>query len=83
MKITVESTSEVVTLVTNEGTRRATEVQARVWEGETESGIRVVCLIARIAVKADQDCTQFERELCEMKLPTIEALKAFPLRLIL
>lgn len=83
MKITVESTAEVVTLVTADGRRTPTEIQARIWEGQTESGIKVTCLIARIAVKKDQDCSQFEKELHEQKTPSTEALQAFPLRLII
>lgn len=82
MKITIESTSEIVILEHFEGSE-VLSIPARVWEGATESGVRVVCLIARIAVKDDQDCTQFEKELLEIKPPTMEAVRAFPLRLVL
>ncbi len=74
MKITIESTTEIVTL--NDS------VQARVWEGETASGIKVQCLITRIAVHKGDDCSQFEAELTEQKPPTI-AERAFPSCMIL
>jgi hypothetical protein len=57
-------------------------VPARVWEGETASGVKVQCLITRIAVHKDQDQSQFEAELAEQSPPT-EGLRSFPLRLIL
>ncbi len=74
MKLTIESTTEIVTL--NDS------VQARVWEGETASGIKVQCLITRIAVHKSEDCSQFEKELREQKPPTVEE-RAFPARMIL
>jgi hypothetical protein len=74
MKLTIESTEAVVTV---------NGVPARIWEGTSESGVRVFCLVTRVAVQRDQDCTQFERELQECRTPTLEALEAFPLRLLL
>ncbi len=44
MKITIESTSKIVTVETRNG-----PIQARVWQGETESGIPVHAFITRIA----------------------------------
>lgn len=77
MKITIESTDKVVNLVGNGG-----ELLCRVWEGQTDSGVRVHCFIPRVAAKDDQDLSQFERELkeCRMASPEIYCL---PLRLIL
>jgi hypothetical protein len=74
VKITIESTSEIVTL--NDG------VQARVWEGETESGVKVQCLITRIAALKTDDLSQFDRELNEQREP-IAAARAFPLRMLI
>ena len=54
-------------------------VPARVWEGETESGIPVLCLVTRVAVAKDQPCEQFERELQEHRPPTPDAA-VFPTR---
>jgi hypothetical protein len=56
-------------------------VPARVWEGVTGSGVRVHCLITRIAAHKDDDLTQFEAELIEHRPPTTP--RVFPLRLIL
>lgn len=84
MKITVESTSKIVTLYVG-----GHEVPARVWQGETQDGTPVQCFITRIAPEIpktdphiDQLTQQFERELqrCADPRPTIEAI---PLRMII
>ena len=80
MKITIESTSRVVTVQQGGD---GTPVNCRVWEGQTDSGIPVFCLIPRIAAKADQDLSQFERELKECAVPSVEAFAVWPLRMIL
>jgi hypothetical protein len=74
MKITIESTSLVV---------NANGIDCRVWEGSTEGGVKVQCLIPRISVKKDQDCSQFEAELKEMKAPSVDAQMCYPLRMVL
>lgn len=38
-------------------------VAGRMWEGHTANGTPIMAFIARIAVKFDQDQTEFEREL--------------------
>ena len=73
MKITIESTSKVVTL---------NGVDARIWEGHTASGIPVHCFITRIGVARDQDTKQFESELEEMKAPSAE-VASYSMRMIL
>jgi hypothetical protein len=74
MKIIIQSTTKIVTI---DG------VPARVWEGETESGIKVHAYITRIAISKDEpDSTQFETELSEQKAPSVE-VEAIPMRLIL
>jgi hypothetical protein len=77
MKITVESTDKIVDLL-----NESSVIACRVWEGQTESGVKVHCFIPRIAAKADQDLSQFERELQEMRPASVE-IAAIPLRLIL
>lgn len=77
MKITIESTSQIVTIV-----QGVAEITARVWEGQTESGIKVACLIPRIMASRADDLTQFDAELKEQRAPTAE-LDAFPLRMII
>jgi hypothetical protein len=74
MKITIESTTMIV---------EANGVQCRVWEGETEHGVKIQCLIPRIAAKKGQDLTQFEAELKEQAPPSADAIQVFPLRMIL
>jgi hypothetical protein len=73
MKLTIESTTKIVT---------ANGIQCRVWEGKTESGVEVSCLIPRIAVKDGQDTEQFESELQEMAPPSPE-IEAWPLKMII
>jgi hypothetical protein len=74
MKITIESTSKIIHL---------NDVPARIWEGQTESGIKVHCFITRIAIDKDETrIEEFEQELKEQKVPTPE-IEAYSLRLIL
>jgi hypothetical protein len=73
MTITIESTSKVVSL---------NGVACRVWEGQTVSGVKVHCYIPRICAKDDQDLTQFERELQEQRVPSVECA-GIPLWMIL
>lgn len=74
MKITIESTSKVVQL---------NGVPARIWEGQTDTGIKVHCYITRISIDKDEpDASQFEKELQEHRAPSAE-LEAIPLRMIL
>jgi hypothetical protein len=77
MKITIESTTQMVMLEETKG-----EVLCRVWEGETDTGIKVQVLIPRIAAKKGQNLEQFEREMIETRPPSAE-VRAFPARMIL
>ena len=73
MKVTIESTTKIVS---------ADGIQCRVWEGKTERGVEITCLIPRIAVKNGQDTEQFEVELQETRSPSDE-IEAWPMRMIL
>jgi hypothetical protein len=77
LKITIESTSKLVEIQV-----KGTWVPARVWEGQTESGIKVHCYITRIAAGINEDLGQFERELQEQAAPSAE-IQAIPLRMII
>jgi hypothetical protein len=77
MTITLTPTTRLVDVVTAQGT-----VQARIWEGETASGIAVVAMITRIAVAKTDDLTEFGRELQEQRPPS-PAAEAFPARMVL
>ncbi len=72
MKITIESTTKTVF---------ANNVECRVWEGKTSTGVEVECLIVRIAASKTEDLSQFEAELKEQRPPSVQT--AFPLRLVL
>jgi hypothetical protein len=85
MKITIESTSKIVTLVVN-----GNDCPARIWQGYTEhSNIPVQCFITMIApeipesdLRIDELTAQFEYELRRVAKPrpTVEAI---PLRMII
>lgn len=71
MKITVESTTEIVYI---------NGIPARVWEGQTESGINMHCYITRIAIDENEPrVDEFEAELQEQKKPVV----AYPLYLFI
>lgn len=76
MKITIENTTKIVEL---------NGVEARVWEGTTDTGIPVHCFITRIAVDINDEAAneQFRRELAEQKPPSAAVDAAYPLRMIL
>jgi hypothetical protein len=73
MKMTIESTTKIV---------KANGIDCRVWEGETERGVKVQVLIPRVAVKNGQDVSQFEAELQEHAAPSVDT-QVFPMRMIL
>jgi len=74
LKVTIQNTSEVVMI---------NGIPARIWEGESESGIKVHCYITRIAVaEKETRLEDFERELEEQAPPSAE-LQIIPLRMIL
>ena len=74
MEIIIRSTERIV---------KVNDFPSRVWEGETDTGIPVICLIPRIAVPEGQDQTQFRAELKEHQPPSEQAIQAFPLKFVL
>jgi hypothetical protein len=74
MIIQIESTTKIIEL---------NGVPARVWEGITDSGIKVHAFITRIGIDKDETrIEEFAKELLEQKTPTPE-IEAIPLRMIL
>jgi hypothetical protein len=78
VKITIESTTKLVTMEI-----RGASVPARVWQGQTESGVPVQAFITRIAPeipqsdpRIDELTADFERELqrCADPRPTVQAI---------
>jgi hypothetical protein len=53
-------------------------IESRLWEGKTESGIPVHCLIVRIAVNKEADQSEFEKELLYCDPPSPASNAAFP-----
>ncbi|MFO1081911.1 MAG: hypothetical protein U1E23_14930 [Reyranellaceae bacterium] len=79
MKMTIESTKQIVTIETREGGR----VPARVWLGVTDGGVECQLLIAQIAVHREADNSAFERELDERPPKPMEGQRAFDPRFFL
>jgi hypothetical protein len=77
MRVSLESTTKIVRLMVD-----GREVPARIWEGQTESGIPCHAYITRIAVADGLDASEFERELVEHRRAT-PAVDAIPARLII
>ena len=80
MKITIENTDKLVMFAVN-----GNEVPARVWQGETSTGIPVQVFITRIAPeipRVDPRNEEFARELKECAAPRL-TIEAIPLRMIL
>lgn len=75
MKITIESTSKIVEL---------NGIPARIWEGQTKSGIKVHCFVTRVAIDQDElRVSEFEKELQKTRTPSPELEKYYPSKLIL
>lgn len=80
MKITISPTSKIVTCKPGP---LETGIQARVWEGHTENGIKVHCLVTRVAVGKDEPrIEEFHQALQEVNAPSAE-IEAYPTRLII
>lgn len=77
MKVILENTTKIVRLIVD-----GREVPARIWEGQTDSGIPCHAYITRIAVADGLDSTEFERELLSMRRATPQ-VEAIPTRLII
>lgn len=76
MIVTLENTTKVVEL---------NGIPARVWEGTTESGTKIIAFITRISIPEDASAEvkqQFEKELTQTKPPSAE-IQAIPLKLII
>lgn len=76
MKLIIESIDKIVTV---------NGVPARIWEGNTESGIPVHAYITLVAIAQDappEHVAEFERELREVRPPSA-VVSAIPTRLVL
>ena len=85
MKITIENTTKIVTLQTEDGGT----MPARVWQGETDTGIPVQVFVTRIAPEIkrshseiDTLTAQFDAELQACATPR-SSVTGIPLHLIL
>lgn len=80
MKITIESTSEVLDIAVPGGGT----VPARIWKGFTDGGVPVDCYVTRISPQTHDSAhiAQFESELRSCRTPSRE-LGAVSFRMIL
>lgn len=82
MNITIYPTDKIIQLT---GAEEQKGVPARIWEGLTDSGIKVQAFLTRIAIGADEPPAvqeQFRKELQETQPPSAP-VAAYPLRLVL
>ncbi len=80
MTITIENTTRTVQVHTS---LQWYGVQARIWEGRTESGIPVICAVISVAVADTERQVEFEKELTATRPPSTAACVAFPMRMVL
>lgn len=83
MRVKLESTTKIVELHSQDGV-----VSARVWQGETESGVPVLAFITRIVPRVTQDHPEFERLVAEFehelqRQEPATCVQAIPLRMII
>ena len=57
-------------------------IPCRIWEGETESGIKMHAFISRVAIGKDENAEEFDRELQQCAAPSV-AVEFIPGRLII
>jgi acyl-CoA hydrolase len=75
-------------IITMQNTTKVVEfngVPARVWEGETDKGVKVHCYVTRVAVDENERpdiLTDFQRELKECNKPSAE-VESIPARMVL
>lgn len=79
MKVTIESTTRMVEVTMQYS---GAQMMCRVWEGVTESGVKVQMMVPRVACLASENQAEFEAELLETRAPMASVL-AFPLRMVL
>jgi len=78
MKITIQSTTKIVELGYGGDT-----IPARIWEGETESGIKVHCFITRVVTANDETRAAEFRAQLEECWPPSEEIEFYPSRMML
>ena len=59
------------------------EVEMRIWEGVTRSGVPIVAMVVRIAVKMDEDQTEFLKELQETSPPNVSSETFYDFRTLI
>lgn len=78
MKITIESTDRIIP-IEHAG---LPHMEGRLWQGKTDKGIEVQCVIVRIATPAQgSDLSQFRSDLQECVSPWLP--EAFPARMVI
>jgi hypothetical protein len=80
MKATLTSTNRIVDVSDPQGRKAA----ARVWEGETEGGVKFTAYITLVQVLAGQGReAEFNRDLVKSGAPSAETIEAIDLRYVL
>lgn len=79
MKATITSTDQIVEMKDSQGR----PYMARVWEGESEGGVRFTAYIPTVQVAREADNSVFERELSEHTAPRADTVHAIDMRFVL
>jgi len=79
MRTTITSTSAVTEMKDQQGRTYA----CRVWEGETEGGVKFTAYIGMVQVAREADNSEFVRDLAESAPPRSDTIRAMDLRLFI
>ena len=82
MIVTLKSTTKIVSLRSRSEGSLPGEMPARIWEGTTDSGIKVHAYITRIACAEGENQEMFQRDLLACTPPSKE-IEAIPMRMII
>jgi hypothetical protein len=72
-----------ITLTNTTKTVQINGVPARLWEGTTEGGSKVLAFVTRLAVPNGEDASEFERELVETPPMEPDLGRDFDARMVL
>lgn len=76
MRATITSTSAITEMKDPEGRPYA----CRVWEGETEGGVKFTAYIGMVQINRQDDNSEFVRDLSESTPPRADTLRAMDMR---
>jgi hypothetical protein len=76
MRATIKSTSAITEMKDPKGRPYA----CRVWEGETEAGVKFTAYIGMVQVSSKDDNAEFEMDLAESTPPRADTIRVMDMR---